>query len=768
MESEEMLKVLEWAKKYKDKGFSVIPLIPNGKIPAIKSWIEYQNKIATDEELKKWFGNGSKNNIGIVTGKVSGVDVLDFDSQEAVQYAKDHNFPETPLVKTGKGFHCYYLHKDGVRNFQKKDNLPDIDLRADGGYVVSPPSIHASGHQYRWVEGKGLDEVPLGELPEIVLAKNTPDKKPLKELYKGVPEGNRNNTLTRLVGSWVGNGLTFDECFENACIWNSKNKPPLDEKRIVDTINSILKKHEQVDLVDLVDVESNKTDMKLIPLQPFPLEVLPKTLVGIIKRFSNSLGVEIEVIGSSMLTIVSSAIGNTIRVSPKYGYEVPVFIWLIIIAISGYGKTPAINTLVRPIEKRQSKIYKKYNEKLKRYKEWLEKSKKNKATETVDEPILEHFFVSDTTIEALGDIFENTPRGVMIHRDELAGLILGLNQYKGHAGNDRQHYLELFNCDSWKIDRKAYKKFIPNVGASIIGGIQDTTMPKVFKLEAIGEGLLPRFLLLNTEYKPKKFQRQGIEPDDLKLWSNILEKCYGIPLTSNDDGFVEPKVLILGAEALDLYEKFHNNYMNLIPFLSDNAKPFVAKFITYSLKMAGILHVLEGFTTGNTDINNSIRAGTMDRVIKLTNFYAGQSINALQLYGAKTKKELNELESKLLEVVCSLEAETKNGKLALSRICECLNPNLPKQLQCDSKQIGAMLRKQGLETKQSTNGYYFLLWEETKINKLKTTSTKSTMSTETISTHEEISPKVDIVDVNDMFREDDVVNLENEEVEIVE
>ena len=525
--------------------------------------------------------------------------------------------------------------------------------------------------------------------------------------------------------------------------------------------------HEINDLVDIVDNENKKTDKILIPLQPFPLEVFPESLVGIIERFSNSLGVDKEVIASSVLTIVSSAIGNTIRVSPKYGYEVPVFIWLIIIAISGYGKTPAISTLVRSVEKRQSKTYREYSEKQKKYKESLRKSKKSGDTEIVDEPILEHSFASDTTVEALGDIFESSPRGILIHRDELAGLILGLNQYKGGSGNDKQHYLELFNCKPWKIDRKTGVKFIHNVGSSIIGGIQTTIMPKVFNLDAIGEGLLPRFLLQNTEHKPRKFQRQGIEPDDLKLWEDILEKCYEISLTLNDNGFVEPRVLILGEEALNLFEEFHNNYTNLIPFLSDNAKPFVAKFITYSLKITGILHVLDCFSTSDTDIKHSIKAGTMDKAIRLTEYFAGQSINALELYGAKTKKELNEIESRLLETVFSLEGEVKNGKLALSRIREYLNTDLPEPLQCDSKQIGAMLHNQGLETKRGTNGYYYLLWDENKIKKLKATFTMSTTFTKSTNTHNENSQKVDIVDLNNMFSEDNVVNLESEEVEII-
>jgi putative DNA primase/helicase len=236
--------LLESALKYASLGFSVIPLIPRGKKPAIKSWAEYQSRFATDEELKKWFGNGSKKNIGIVTGNISGIDVLDLDSQEAIQYAKEHKFPITSSVKTGKGFHCYYKHKDGVRNFQKRDDLPGIDLRGDGGYVVAPPSIHPSGQQYQWVEGKGLDDIPCGKLPGIVLAKKPQDKKPLKQLYEGSKEGNRNNNLARLVGSWVNDGLEFEECMENALIWNDKNTPPLPKKEVEAAIRSIMNKHE--------------------------------------------------------------------------------------------------------------------------------------------------------------------------------------------------------------------------------------------------------------------------------------------------------------------------------------------------------------------------------------------------------------------------------------------------------------------------------------------------------------------------------------------
>ena len=191
---------LEAARKYLSHGMSVIPVIPRGKIPAIP-WKEYQQRLPTDEELVNWFGNGAKNNIGIVTGFVSGLAVVDLDSDRAVAFAKGKNLPPGPTVKTGRGFHVYCKAKDGVRNFQQRDDFPDIDLRAEGGYVVAPPSVHESGRAYEWVEGRGLGEVEMAELPSWVLADKREEKKTVGELYQGVEKGNRNKAVARLVGS---------------------------------------------------------------------------------------------------------------------------------------------------------------------------------------------------------------------------------------------------------------------------------------------------------------------------------------------------------------------------------------------------------------------------------------------------------------------------------------------------------------------------------------------------------------------------------------
>lgn len=145
---------LEYARDYIKRGYSVIPLQSNGKRPAIK-WQAFQNRHATDAELVEWFGTGSLN-IGIVTGRISGITVLDCDSDEAEALARKMGLPPTPTVKTGRGRHFYFKYAEGSRNFQKRDDLPGIDFRSDGGYVVAPPSRHPSGSMY---EEEKYDEI---------------------------------------------------------------------------------------------------------------------------------------------------------------------------------------------------------------------------------------------------------------------------------------------------------------------------------------------------------------------------------------------------------------------------------------------------------------------------------------------------------------------------------------------------------------------------------------------------------------------------------
>jgi hypothetical protein len=124
-----------------------------------------------------------------------------------------------------------------------------IDIRGDNGYVIAPPTVHPNGQRYQFLQGKAIGEIPLRELPEIFLTAgsngNGAKLTPLKDLYKGVGEGERNNSLARLVGSWLNDGLSYEECLRMALLWNSQNVPPMEESEVERTTLSIWRKHKK-------------------------------------------------------------------------------------------------------------------------------------------------------------------------------------------------------------------------------------------------------------------------------------------------------------------------------------------------------------------------------------------------------------------------------------------------------------------------------------------------------------------------------------------
>lgn len=153
--------------EYRDHGFSVIPcnISYNGSVEKfdkkpIITWKPYQKKHASDAEIAQWFQLPHVNGVGIVTGKISGILVLDVDDLEAV---KDFEIPITPTVRTVSGGRHYYFNFPAdfkPKNFQRL--LPGIDIRGEGGFVVAPPSAVNAQQGYTWERDLST---PLADIP---------------------------------------------------------------------------------------------------------------------------------------------------------------------------------------------------------------------------------------------------------------------------------------------------------------------------------------------------------------------------------------------------------------------------------------------------------------------------------------------------------------------------------------------------------------------------------------------------------------------------
>lgn len=133
------------------RGWSIFPLKPRSKVPAVR-WQDYQRRVATMDEFEAWFSEPGFN-VGVVTGAISKIFVVDADSPAAMAWAGEKLPPCELRVRTAKGVHLYYPYS-ADRSMRNKCRVTyqgealEIDIRAEGGYVVGPGSIHPTGHVY--------------------------------------------------------------------------------------------------------------------------------------------------------------------------------------------------------------------------------------------------------------------------------------------------------------------------------------------------------------------------------------------------------------------------------------------------------------------------------------------------------------------------------------------------------------------------------------------------------------------------------------------
>lgn len=140
-----------------------------GKHPHV-SWTDALTEAARPDEIEDWWQRWPDANVGVVTGWVSAIVVVDVDPRHggnetlAVLEADHEPLPETVASATGGGGrHLYFAHPPHL--VPTRPLAAGVDLRGEGGIVVAPPSRHASGLHYEWLQNHGPTERLLSPLP---------------------------------------------------------------------------------------------------------------------------------------------------------------------------------------------------------------------------------------------------------------------------------------------------------------------------------------------------------------------------------------------------------------------------------------------------------------------------------------------------------------------------------------------------------------------------------------------------------------------------
>lgn len=224
---------LKKALKYRKRGWSVIPIGQNKR--PLFAWKEYTERLPRRKEIKKWWKKYPDANVGVITGKISGITVVDVEKGGMTA-----GYPETRTVRTGGGgFHFYYKYSERFKNAVRIKELTDI--RNDGGYVIAPPSIHQSGKKYKILSKKKIQPFPV----DLFIKEEVKNKQSeMSSKFDGAKKGGRNQKAASICGSllkMVPYKYREEIVWPAMKDWNQKNNPPLDEdelRKVFDSISS--------------------------------------------------------------------------------------------------------------------------------------------------------------------------------------------------------------------------------------------------------------------------------------------------------------------------------------------------------------------------------------------------------------------------------------------------------------------------------------------------------------------------------------------------
>lgn len=500
--------------EYVRRGWPLIPLhyrLANGhcscqssscrsiaKHPWTKSGL---NDATLDEgQIRQWWQQRGSSNIGIVTGKCSGLFVLDIDPRHGGDQSLEQLKSEIPAidntltVKTGgDGLHLYFALPEAVPIPKSRVNLlPGVDIRCHGGYVVAPGSMHASGKTYEWEDKKqplsilpsGLINLaahktkPYGPKPTRYTKSRQPSEVSSKNL-KPFKEGSRNSSLTRLAGFLVHIGVKEPFLTESLRHFNESFCHPS---------------------LDLIEVDRIARGMSRYVPEPWPeprplisqypsgpeldTAIIPQGFKPWIQDVAERMGCPPEFVTAATIVSFSSTVGRQVSIYPKAydNWLVIPNLWGAVIAPPGSMKSPALSAGLAPLKA---------------------------AAEELKGSL--GFITSDATLEKLLILMKSNPEGILLFRDELTGWLQTMNR-SGREG-EREFYLESWNgSNPYTMDRVARGRVhVDAMCLSVLGGIQPGNQR--LQNDSNQDGLFQRFQILIQSGLKKVGEGVDREPD---------------------------------------------------------------------------------------------------------------------------------------------------------------------------------------------------------------------------------------------------------------
>jgi hypothetical protein len=535
------------------------------------------------EQITEWWNEYPDALIGVPTGAASGLFVIDVDPRGAEWYAANASRLEAKRVhKTHRGHHLLYRACGlGCSTGTLADG---VDTRGEGGYVV-------------WWPAEGMPTVgdleDVGDLPEWVRAalQSAPAAKRERAPSDGGIGADRSRDLLRRVARDVRDGLADYEILQRHRAHPhaaDQSDPQRAVQRCIDLARAERAQRHDADRDDVVEWPDPVDFLREMSAPPFTPDLVPDVLGEYPFAYSRQTGIDPGLCITAAITAAAAALSDDFAVVADSGsaWMQPPRVWVLAVAPSGAGKSPAQRAMLAPLHDVQRELVAHYQRQC------------EALGEDEPKPPRPRVVLSDTTVEALSEALRDNPRGLLVANDEFEGFLGSLDQYRrGAASRDRGEWLRAFDGGPHTVERvQRGSVYVPNFGVSLLTATTPTALAKVARMLP-EDGLLQRFLVCIA-----RRQQDGEPVHDLEVkreaFADLLRKLYAatprlhrgkVPMMQlARDAFTEWRRRIrVQQEALD----------GLDPALGAH----LAKFPTFALRLAAVFHAVQAIAREDHD-----------------------------------------------------------------------------------------------------------------------------------------------------------------------
>ena len=676
--------VRQAAAFYLDHGFAPLPVPRRAKNPVLEGWPALRIGKA---DLARYFPDSRDSNIGLILHDQSRLVDLDLDCAEAVGAGRAW-LPLSSWVsgRRGKPLSHYWYEADAPVAYQAYDDVDGtrlLERRAgDGHQTVVPPGTHELGDEIAWDYLAGRP-TPLGAADAARLAGEVAAIAVLARHWPRT-NGKRQDHALALAGGLIRAGWEPDkaELFIGAVVDLAGDEQARQRvKTVVHTAAKVdqgksvkgwptLAKLIGPDGGPVVDkvrawlglcVEkapgagaARPRVRRLDPYRPFPVAALPAPLDGFVGQGAAALGCDPAYVALPALAVVASAVGNTRVLRLKRGWEEPSIVWSVVVGDSGTTKTPAFKLAVRHLYGVQEKLleeYRKEREVWEAEMEVWEKADPEDRGDRPEEPRLQKAVCSDATIEKLAEILEDSPRGVLLARDELAGWLGSFSKYKGpKGGTDLPNWLEMFSAGTILVDRKTGPRpclFVKRAAVSVAGGIQPGVLARALTQEFLDAGLAARLLMAMPPRLPKAWSEAEVDPDTEAAYHDLLDKLRGLEFDQHPELGRGPHVLKLSAEAKAAWVTYYDGWAREQAGVEGELAAAYSKLEGYAARLALLHHMVTHVALG-VDDRRPVGPKSVASGVELSRWFASE---ARRIYATLAESEGERETRRLVEFI---------------------------------------------------------------------------------------------------------------------